>query len=376
MKIKIYIVTYNNSIDLQNNLDSLFNSDIMNYDYEVYIINNNTNFNISNKYYEKVKILHNVLRPDFSTGHLSRNWNQAIINGFKNLLKPDCDILVHVQDDTLFEKDWCDKLINLHKKYTFIQAGWGDNFCSYTVESVKVIGLWDERFCNIGYQESDYFMRALMFNKEKSSINDYAHGRVLNPIKEKLVNRPTGFDTKIYHKDSLKYHNVSSSIYFHKYGNTNDKFWGKELIDNPPNKFLIDNYIYYPYFEKDVYDLEKKGYREVFIEHPKYEFEVKQVCRYLENIKKLPIKALIWGAGQGGLNFKKIISDYTREIEIVGFLDSYKVGNIDNINIYSPNALNRLDYDVIFLCIGKYNTEIGKTLLDMGLEFNKDFVLA
>ena len=40
------------------------------------------------------EIINNALRPDFSTGHLSRNWNQALINGFKNLAEPEVDYVV------------------------------------------------------------------------------------------------------------------------------------------------------------------------------------------------------------------------------------------------------------------------------------------
>ncbi len=98
MKLKIYIVTFDGEKHLNHNLNSLFNSQYFkkeNIHCEVNIINNHSNFNINEKFKNKVSVLHNVLRPDFSTGHLARNWNQAIINGFKNLNNPDCDILIH-----------------------------------------------------------------------------------------------------------------------------------------------------------------------------------------------------------------------------------------------------------------------------------------
>lgn len=81
----MYIVTYNNPKDLHSNLNSIYESNIpQNVDLELNVINNySKNFNIDNKF--KVNILHNTLRPDWSTGHLSRNWNQAIVNGFGNV---------------------------------------------------------------------------------------------------------------------------------------------------------------------------------------------------------------------------------------------------------------------------------------------------
>ena len=40
MKIKIYIVTYNNDNVLRRNLEKLYSSDLLLYDYSVNIINN------------------------------------------------------------------------------------------------------------------------------------------------------------------------------------------------------------------------------------------------------------------------------------------------------------------------------------------------
>jgi hypothetical protein len=92
MKIKQYIVTYNNSLQINNCLDSIFSklSEEELSVLEIYIINNHSNLEINKEYLNNITILNNDLRPDFSTGHLSRNWNQAIINGFKSLKNPFC----------------------------------------------------------------------------------------------------------------------------------------------------------------------------------------------------------------------------------------------------------------------------------------------
>jgi hypothetical protein len=44
-----------------------------------------------------------------------------------------------------------------------------------TSNAVKQVGLFDERFCNIGLQEADYFLRCLLYNKDRSSLNDIEH---------------------------------------------------------------------------------------------------------------------------------------------------------------------------------------------------------
>ena len=105
MKIKQYIVTYNNPLQINSCLYSIFNNlSTVELDYlDLYVINNHSNLQIQSEYLDKITILNNDLRPDFSTGHLSRNWNQAIINGFQNLNEPDCDIVITNQDDTRFK---------------------------------------------------------------------------------------------------------------------------------------------------------------------------------------------------------------------------------------------------------------------------------
>ena len=139
MKIKQYIVTYNNEKQINNCLNSIFTqlSDEELNILEVNVINNHSDLSINKEFLTKIKILNNDLRPDFSTGHLSRSWNQAIINGFRDLKKPDCDILITNQDDTKFTKNYINKTLELHQTFDLLQFGWGDNFVSYNINAIK-----------------------------------------------------------------------------------------------------------------------------------------------------------------------------------------------------------------------------------------------
>ena len=260
-KIKLYIVSYNNYNDLNNNLESLFNSDWFDNNLEINIINNHSNFSLDHKYINKVKILHNLLRPDWSTGHLARNWNQAIINGFKDLNNPDCDIVICCQDDTLFDINWLPNLLKFHEKYDFIQMGIGDNFCSYGISAIKTIGLWDERFCTIQLGEADYFLRALIYNKEKTCLNDYQHGRLINNIDHSFITRPKPAHIfSIDHRSSMKFFHINEKVFKMKWGDTPYNYWDAKTLNNPPQNSLIFNFITYPYFEKDIDNLQNKGY--------------------------------------------------------------------------------------------------------------------
>ncbi len=137
--IKVYIVTYKRNDVLNETLDRLFNSTDFSLvkNTEVNIINNHSDFYIKDEFREKVNVLHNMTRPDWDTGNLARNWNEAIINGFVDLSNPECKILVTMQNDVVLHENWTSNLLKLHKKYTFITGQYGDSIVSYRPEAVK-----------------------------------------------------------------------------------------------------------------------------------------------------------------------------------------------------------------------------------------------
>jgi len=264
MKIKLYIVTYNNNAILNDwSLKSIFSSDFetLGHNVKIFVINNHTNLNINDVYKNKITILNNHLRPDFSTGHLSRNWNQALINGFQNPDKPDCDIVICSQNDVKFKKDWLQSLLKAHETYTFIQQGQGDAFHSYKIDAVKNIGLWDERFCNICYQEHDYFLRALIYNRDHSTINSKGSRQIHNELNTSIIeDTPCGSKRgEKSHEESKKHSNISNTIFKQKWGTTKPAQWASGY-DWIPKKSNIPSYIYYPYFEKSLPNLKDKGY--------------------------------------------------------------------------------------------------------------------
>jgi hypothetical protein len=171
MKIKVYIVTYKNDGAVSRNLESLYRSDLVDHDYEINIINNHSEFNLAITH-PRTKVIHNNCRVDWSTGYLARDWNFSIVDGFRDLCKPDCDLVVACQNDTVFFPDWMSYLVGYMKEYDFVSVGIGDNCMCWTPEGVRSIGLFDETYCSLGCQEIDYFQMAVLLNPDKSSIND------------------------------------------------------------------------------------------------------------------------------------------------------------------------------------------------------------
>jgi len=280
MRLKIYFVTFKEPLALNETLESFFNTCDSTRFKEICIINNHTEFFVEERFKDLVTVLHNNARPDFSTGHLSRNWNQSILHGFKSLDDPDCDILIHAQNDVKFFDGWLNKVIELHQRFDFVATGNGDCFCSYTPDAIRKVGIWDERYCGIGFQEADYFIRSVYHNPDKTCINDYDHGRLHNNL-EPLMDNPRGFDAfeKIgichqsnweegqneLHKESAANGHAPSHRVF------NYKFFGMtpESLLTPYQFSRMSTSIYsgrlpttmlYPYFEKHIPDRQSKNY--------------------------------------------------------------------------------------------------------------------
>lgn len=260
-KVSLWIVTYNNSEDLNNNLRSLHatvNRNLI--DLEVNVINNHTNFHLDFEFLGKVKIFHNSTRSDQSLGHLARNWNQALIHGFKNLNYPAAHMVLCCQDDVLWEPHWCENLLTATKTYNFISQGHGDALVVHTPEAVKAIGLWDERFSPSFYHEGDYFLRALIYNRERTSLNDPGHGRCFNTLEQSLIKVPAQNQLRQQAKNlSYGRAELPHLVWQHKWP-VPPIHWPEELIQTPPSNCLCKNFVLYPHFELDVLDLREKNY--------------------------------------------------------------------------------------------------------------------
>ncbi|MDC0039280.1 glycosyltransferase family 2 protein [Gammaproteobacteria bacterium] len=289
-KLKVYIVTYKRSDVLNELIDNIFESDFKDIpNTEVNIINNHSTFELTSKYKDRIdSVYHHMVRPDWSGGNLGENWNQALMLGFKSLIQPNAEYVITLQNDCVLHPDWYSHLMNMHEKYNFIAGEFGDNIISYTPEAVRRIGLWDEQFSGGGHREADYYLRALRFNKQHSLINDTMHGRVWNPNDDYLTldipgnrNIKSVDGTMKRRPDNKEQERIWTGVrggvmneyntqYFYwKWANTHHveltkskwiKNWPIDLVTDPP--LIRKNIVFmkYPYFEKDICDLRKKGY--------------------------------------------------------------------------------------------------------------------
>jgi hypothetical protein len=261
MRIKIFIVTYNNDNVLRRCIESISTNDhkgIM----SVTVINNYPTINLHGINYKKLNVINNSVRPIFSTGHLSRNWNQCIMHGLKDIDNPECDILILAQNDVVFAPNFIDNILQHITRYNYLAFGRGDELQIMTPQSIKSIGMYDERFCNIGFQEADYFLRAVLLNKDKSSINDHFHGRVHNPVMNNVIlDVPSGYmRNDENHDKSRVYHTISRNVFTHKWAGLlplgeDPENWTQIVKDTP---ICPKQYIMYPYFELKLPSITEK----------------------------------------------------------------------------------------------------------------------
>lgn len=289
MKIKLYIITYNRPKALEETLDRIILTDQA--EVEITVVNNHTNFYVRRDrgcyyrggVYGPLRILHNQTRPNWSCGNLSENYNQCLLDGFRSLTSPDCDIVTHIQDDCMLHEDWMKNLLKMHEKYTFVVGKYGDNIVSYKPEAVKKIGMWDENFCGIQHKEADYLIRALICNKEKSCINDILHKRMLNNedaleldivgdrnfkvVGGKLKRLPDDGQHEKIKLAAVKPNKLLRAYFASKWNGTRQpEFnvnnadgwftdWTEDFVKSPPRlPANFGTFIKYPWFEKDLDD--------------------------------------------------------------------------------------------------------------------------
>jgi hypothetical protein len=144
------------------------------------------------------------------------------------------------------------------EKNIFASYGAGDQCMLIRPTCVKKVGMFDERYCNILGQESDYFLRCIWRTPMHTSINDEYHGRVHRPFLDfcPTLKTATGSQRREgYHMASVANHPVSSGFWRIKWP-FHDRAWrstwqmAKEISQNGAP--FIPMYMMYPYFERAI----------------------------------------------------------------------------------------------------------------------------
>lgn len=180
-RVKLFIASYKEDALLEELLESVIASDVMLFDTQVHVINNNPvplRQRVGFKVPKLVAVHDRALTEPGGLGFPSRTWNQALMSGFRSLDQPDADIVVVLHADTQLGTDWFQVVATHLANCSLATYGAGDQIVVYTPEALRRIGLWDERFSSMSHHEADYFLRARLYAADASCIHDFSHGRV------------------------------------------------------------------------------------------------------------------------------------------------------------------------------------------------------
>lgn len=86
------------------------------------------------------------------------------------------------------------------------------------------------------------------------------------------------------------------------------------------------------------------------------------------------IKYVIWGTGNAAVLTKNIVDTLFTDSELIAYVDSYKIGTCNNIEIIKPNEILKIDFDYIFIASTVAKNEIEDYLIDIGIEEGKKFL--
>jgi len=159
----IYIVTYNRQKALNKSIRLYLES--LPFVPPITVISNHSKCLIDDDLKEYVNVIDNVLRPDESWGYLPRNWNQCFQLGLV-----DHEWLLCSQDDVIVKPGWLEQVNSTD--YDFYSAPLGETRFLLNRAAFRRVGWFDERFCGLGFQEHDYFIRILNLMPESASIVD------------------------------------------------------------------------------------------------------------------------------------------------------------------------------------------------------------
>jgi hypothetical protein len=191
MKIRLYIVTYKRNDVLNENLRSLWASIPAESLDKVTVVANHPSVEIYNENKrDNLRVIINETRMPHAWGNLAKDWNYCLLDAFRTWENPDkVDWAILAQNDVTWKEDWL-KALSRFSNFELISQPRGDQAIAFTINAVRTIGFFDERFSTLHFQEIDYYLRAALLLENKASINDDHAGELstYNPIGSILTN--------------------------------------------------------------------------------------------------------------------------------------------------------------------------------------------
>lgn len=171
-KIHIYIVTYKKNDALNENLRSLYDGAVDETFFDVTIIANHPDVIIHEEnVHANLRVLLNNTRTEYSWGNLAKDWNFAILDAFGRWDNPKkTEYCILAQNDVIWSENW-QKNLEKMGNIEFLSQPFGDQLMILTINAIRKVGFFDERFTTLHYHEEDYFLRAELALTDRASIN-------------------------------------------------------------------------------------------------------------------------------------------------------------------------------------------------------------
>lgn len=376
--INVYIPTYNSKLDL---ITSVKSAEKLN----VVVIDNNS----ESEYDELLNSLKDkitVIKNPYNLGRVG-NW-AACVEHFKN---SDAEWMKWLfTGDTLEEdaKEKMEEAISLYPEAKIITFYYTINLNENNSVEIKNYSksslMYPEEALKKSVLMGNWFSVPIASMVHKDAIkNNYSFGDDawvadfqfgINIVK----NCPMACIT-----ENIGTFNACSRKYFMKY---KDTIWAK-MQDYCIRRQALDKFLECSKEEK-IYNTLEINLKNMFLEDiNKYNNSKNEMEVILEDVRKKvdvinqkfedkdSVNCIIWGAGGGGIHVKNILEANSTNYKVKAFIDIYKSGKIEGIDVIKPTEINKYNPDYIFISTtpGKYYAE--EFLKDLGLKKLEDFII-
>jgi glycosyltransferase involved in cell wall biosynthesis len=92
------------------------------------------------------------------------------------------------------------------------------------------------------------------------------------------------------------------------------------------------------------------------------------------DIPEKTLNYLVWGASAGGEITKEVVTNQINNSKCIGFVDKFKSGKFNGIDIYNKSQISNLDFDYVFIATEPGKAEAMSYLDSIGLLNLKDYL--
>jgi hypothetical protein len=220
--IRLYIVTYRRNEILNRSLRSLWASLDPKCEIAVTVLANHPEVVIDEENKRDcLTVAINTTRPTNAWAYLARDWNFGLLDAFRDSGNPrGTSWAVLAQNDVVWVPGWDSVLAN-EARFDFISQPRGDQMMAFRIEGVRAVGFFDERFCTLHFQETDYFYRAILKLGDRASIHDdhcspWSHW---HPLEVPLIEPNFSGNEETDNLHTVRFHSELSHWFMHKWKN-------------------------------------------------------------------------------------------------------------------------------------------------------------